>query len=296
MDAAGKVWHKSDMDDPAKPIPAWQLYGETRAFPDLLHVERIVDRAAGLDWRIAPHRHIHLHQIFLLVSGAVAMTVDGAPLDAAPPVIINLPPGVAHGFRFAAGTDGYVLTLPASGFADLFGPGAETAPGLARPFAAPAPQDAAARFAAMLDEHGQRAVFRATRLRAAALDIGGMAARAAGAPDGAQAARGDPRVQRLAALIAERCRDGWTVADYARALALSPRHLSRLCRAETGQPAQAMIAAATIRAACSLLVYTRMTVAEVGYATGFDDPAYFSRAFRRHMGLSPGAYRARFDG
>jgi AraC family transcriptional activator of pobA len=39
------------------------------------------------------------------------------------------------------------------------------------------------------------------------------------------------------------------------------------------------------------LAYTRMSVAEVGYTLGFEDPAYFSRAFRRHYGQSPSEYR-----
>ena len=54
-------------------IPTWQLYGEASPFPDLLHIERIVDRAAGQDWVIAPHRHVNLHQIFLIRSGVVAL-------------------------------------------------------------------------------------------------------------------------------------------------------------------------------------------------------------------------------
>jgi hypothetical protein len=36
-----------------------------------------------------------------------------------------------------------------------------------------------------------------------------------------------------------------------------------------------------------------MPVAEIGYALGFDDPAYFSRAFRRQMGETPSACRRR---
>jgi hypothetical protein len=33
----------------------------------------------------------------------------------------------------------------------------------------------------------------------------------------------------------------------------------------------------------------------VGYQLGFEDPAYFSRAFRRHLGESPRDYRARLE-
>jgi len=40
-----------------------------------------------------------------------------------------------------------------------------------------------------------------------------------------------------------------------------------------------------------LLTYSSMTVSEVGYALGFDDPAYFSRAFRADVGQSPADFR-----
>ena len=35
------------------------------------------------------------------------------------------------------------------------------------------------------------------------------------------------------------------------------------------------------------LIYTAWTIAEVGYALGFEDPAYFSRFFSRRAGVSP---------
>jgi AraC family transcriptional activator of pobA len=34
-----------------------------------------------------------------------------------------------------------------------------------------------------------------------------------------------------------------------------------------------------------------LSVAEVGYLIGFSDPAYFTRFFTRHAGVSPRAYR-----
>ncbi len=35
-----------------------------------------------------------------------------------------------------------------------------------------------------------------------------------------------------------------------------------------------------------------LTVAEVAYAVGFDDPKYFSRVFSEEFGVSPGQFRA----
>jgi AraC-like DNA-binding protein len=38
-----------------------------------------------------------------------------------------------------------------------------------------------------------------------------------------------------------------------------------------------------------------MRVQEVGYAPGFDDPAYHARAFRRVLGISASDYRRRLE-
>lgn len=293
MDEAGKFWHFPAMSH--SPIPAWNLYGEDSPFPDLLHIERIVDRAAGLDWRIAPHRHLHLHQVFLLTSGGGRLTIDGTAQALAPPVLINLPRGVVHGFAFAAGTEGFVMTLPATDFPELFGPEAETAPALARVWLGPVPAAVAARFEPVAALHEGPGPFRRLRLRAAALDLGCAVAEVASAPTAAPLPA-DPRMAGFEALIRRELASGWQLADYARALALSERHLRRLCRSATGLSAHAYLEGVRLREACRLLAYTRMQVQEVGYALGFEDPAYFGRVFSRVTGLSPGAYRARLEG
>jgi AraC family transcriptional activator of pobA len=43
--------------------------------------------------------------------------------------------------------------------------------------------------------------------------------------------------------------------------------------------------------AARLLRFTDKTMGEVAYESGFSDPLYFSRAFKRHNGQSPSAYR-----
>lgn len=270
-------------------IPTWQLYGEASPFPDLLHIERIVDRAAGQDWVIAAHRHVNLHQIFLIRSGVVALSLDGQRRQLVPPVVINIPPGTVHDFTFAAGTEGHVLTLPPADFPELFGQEMAT---LLRAFDAEG-----AGLEAMMDaiavRHADSGPLRRLRLRAAAIDLCcAVSERGEGAMD----AMALSHIPQLEVLIRAHLADGWQVTDYAQALRLSDRHLRRLCLEATGLSTHGFIAATRLREACRLLAYTRMQVQEVGFALGFDDPAYFVRVFRQGMNLSPTEYRRKIAG
>jgi len=42
-----------------------------------------------------------------------------------------------------------------------------------------------------------------------------------------------------------------------------------------------------------LLLYSNVSIAEVGYYLGFDDPAYFTRFFTKAAGTSPRGFRQR---
>jgi AraC family transcriptional activator of pobA len=43
------------------------------------------------------------------------------------------------------------------------------------------------------------------------------------------------------------------------------------------------------------LCYTNQTVAEIAYTLGFVDPAYFTRSFTKHAGVSPRRYRSQHE-
>ncbi len=277
-------------------IPAWHLYGEASAFPDVLHIELITDRAAGLDWQIAAHRHPQLHQFFLVQAGEARIMLDGQSLAEKPPFLLNVPAGVVHGFAFTAGTIGWVLTVPVPTLPDLLGIAKAGETPLGQAAVVPVTAAMTALFSQIDQEHGSSHPARSEMLRALATHLGCLVLRGMDAAPPGGKARPDPRFQRFQTLLDRHLRDQWRLRDYAREVGVSERHLARICRAATGRPAAEIIEAAVIREACRLLAYTRASVATVGYSLGFDDPSYFSRAFRRRMGLSPAAYRAGFDG
>ena len=74
-----------------------------------------------------------------------------------------------------------------------------------------------------------------------------------------------------------------------RTSAYSDEHLRRCFKADTGTTPQDYLNNLRIEYARRLLHAgaKRMTIAEIAYSSGFSDPLYFSRIFRRKTGLSP---------
>jgi AraC family transcriptional regulator, transcriptional activator of pobA len=293
MDVSCHFWCYPHMSGP---IPSFGLYGTPDA-PAQMHGERLRDRAGPDGWRIPPHRHPGVHQVFLILSGGAWISVDGRGHDLSLPALVFLPPFVVHGFRFDAGTEGHVLTLPPGLVPELLDPARAPALGLDRWGTHAAPPDAEPLFESVLAEMTRQDALTAPVLRGLALQILSLTARAlsAGRP-APEPGRYDRHMAGFEDLLRRHLRDGWTVGAYAAALGVTATHLTRVTTALAGQPPGRLIESRRLAEARRLLAYTAMGVAEVGYALGYEDPAYFSRAFRRATGMAPGLFRRRAAG
>ena len=48
-------------------------------------------------------------------------------------------------------------------------------------------------------------------------------------------------------------------------------------------------------AACELLESSNISVKQVGALVGYNDPHFFSKLFKKHVGISPSEYREKKD-
>jgi len=281
-------------------LPRFALYGETStAEPEALHIEEVQSRSRLYRWEIQPHLHQGLHQALWLYKGEAETLIDEVRESVVGPAVILLPPGVAHGFRFAPETDGLVLTLSAR-FAFERGPeGAGEA--VRRAFASPS-------ILRLLEGdsriRGLNTLFRELSLEfatpggarsAVALNLArALLWRLAGAGGAAGDAR-TPGAQALYSrylmLVERHFLEHWPLTRYAEALGLSTQRLNRLARTEVGAPALEIVHERLTREACRRLFYIAAPAEKLALELGFDDPAYFSRFFKRRTGLSPRRWR-----
>jgi AraC family transcriptional activator of pobA len=83
---------------------------------------------------------------------------------------------------------------------------------------------------------------------------------------------------------------------YADALAMPPATLSHALSQVVGRPTKELVTDRVMMEATRLLTFTDRTIGEIAFQTGFSDPLYFSRAFKRHTGEPPTAFRDRTRG
>jgi transcriptional regulator GlxA family with amidase domain len=77
---------------------------------------------------------------------------------------------------------------------------------------------------------------------------------------------------------------------------LNPRTFARRFRAETGYQPIDYVQALRVEEAKQMLETEDLAVDDVAEAVGYDDPASFRRVFKRRAGLTPAAYRRKFQG
>lgn len=111
------------------------------------------------------------------------------------------------------------------------------------------------------------------------------------APDGRKPDAARRLAARYTELLEDEFRSGKGVSDYARALGVTPTHLTRVCNQTCGRSASDLLHDRVIFEARMMLSETRLPIAHIAEALGFTSAAYFTRAFQHRTGKTPSAFR-----
>lgn len=105
----------------------------------------------------------------------------------------------------------------------------------------------------------------------------------------------DPLVQRAQDWLQAHIASELRISDLADTLAISERTLIRRFQNVHGLAPLAYLQDLRLEAARALLETSALTVEQIASQVGYANASSFSRLFRQRMGMSPGAYRARFQ-
>ncbi len=281
-------------------VPSFFLYGEPARTVEgrFVHLEELDERSKPNDWNIRPHAHADLNHVFHIVAGGGVMMVEGQALSFAAPCLVLVPSCVVHGFDMLMETRGSVLTIADSYLRDLVARESDFATLFASPrqFALGGESLVGAALRDLARELVWRAPASGAAIEARLLSILVEAKRlAVQIHDEAPTHPGTYAglVARFRALIERSYRDGLPMEAFATELGVTLGQLREACRKVAASSPLRLVQDRVMLEAKRALLYSNMTVAEVGYHLGFDDPAYFSRFFAKTEGVSPRAFRAR---
>ena len=247
-----------------------------------------------------PHRHDY-HELIWIRAGAGQHAIDGATVAVRPGTITVIGRGQVHVFEEGEGLDGAVVRFSEESLAEpgarrgtpawlLAGRGGRTVvvPGGEQDRLDALIDALGAELARPPDEHSpelQRHLLTAILL---------WIERWYDASRTERRADDDAEVQlhrRFTRRLEEDYAAHHDAAHYADALAVPAAALSRALAHVTGRATKDLILDRVMLEAARLLRFTDLSVGEVSHRVGYDDPLYFSRAFKRRHEQSPQAYR-----
>lgn len=281
-----------------------QVYDQRYLDADI-HYESLGKLANFFGRNMPVHRHDRFFQVHYVMSGMVRVFLDEKRYDARAPMFFLTPPTVPHAFITDSKSDGHVLTVRQQ----LIWPLLDAPHGLGTgPFISPAcvvleePSGAQSKivydlshlFNALRDECAisqpgkNLALENLTRLIFIKLFRLSNASR----EQGYSTCSEDMQIfQRFNEAIETHFREHWSLAVYASRLGVTEARLNDICRRIADLPSKKIIHERVMQESKRLLLFTNQSINEICFELGFKDPAYFSRFFSRHAGISPGTYR-----
>jgi AraC family transcriptional activator of pobA len=278
------------------------LYGDNHLgfLPDFIHLEPLAERSKIYAWEISEHIHTDLFQVFLIQQGEGILISEKKELAIQGPCVLLIPPNILHGFTFDADIQGEVLTVSDTYLYTLF----KDKPTL---------QESLQQLAAVLlppnspifndfmywknkiqeelfGDHIEKQLAIQSYFQMFFLEL----VRCKTAEQQPEIVHNNKTLgyfRRFQQLIHQSSQKHLTIKAYADQLHITQMHLNRICHTVAQTSALKVVQDFTINEAKKYLLNTSYSIAEIAYFLNFNDPAYFSRLFKKRVGVAPGEFR-----
>ncbi len=102
------------------------------------------------------------------------------------------------------------------------------------------------------------------------------------------------KLERIIAILQENVRKDFSLAGVAESCHVSESWLYHTFQERTGFSPMGFVIHLRLQEACRLLATTNQKLQEIAASVGYSDPFYFSRLFKKHLGLPPSQYRQEY--
>lgn len=251
-------------------------------------IKTVAQWARGTDWRLALQHSGDDHALVWITRGQGLAVIDGVRRGVGVHNALSIPAGTMFSLDLGKTGFGLVCLVPAGG--PVLMP--DTAQHL-RIRDVASQNDLTAIFEAMQREQSTHRDFMDEALNAQAQLLTVWLRRAMIAHGPQERPTASTRLmQAYASLIARDFTSGRAMAVYARALGVTPTHLTRVCKQASGLTAADLLTERSLHAARDMLEVGDLPVGQVAASLGFGSAAYFSRFILQHTGQTPSALRA----
>lgn len=257
-----------------------------------VHCEPLSERSRRHNWHIRAHSHDNLIQIFLLTEGIGDAGIDGLAVSIRAPLLLVVPAGCVHGFSWHQGCQGYAISVVADAVRVLVpvsdrhrfdNPSQVTTAGC-EPLLASVCEEII--HASALQNQGNE--YLDSLLRVLLLWI---LRQQQGSENRQPSTRAARHYRKFVTLLKQQQEQRLTLQQMASKIGITASHLNAICHSESGRSALSLLHQQRITQAQRLLAYTDSSIAEVGRSLGFTDASYFTRFFKRQLGLTPRQFR-----
>ncbi len=278
------------------------IYGE-ESIPlirEAIHVAQFDRVAENYEGQIKPHIHNNLHQIFIIEEGAIVLLFNDEQHTIKNKSYLSIPTNVLHGFYIDKSTKGWVISLSDSVFEGPFLP---LEPSIRTPdeihvvgfdFEDPLHVELYRIMHRCVFEFDHELPQKEIALEhLVGLLLVGLSRIPAAQKQALKSFDTGYKTyfRRFTQLVRENYSFAIPMDFYATNLSITTGHLNRVCKSITGSSPKAIIIDYFIAESKRMLQQQKLSIAEIAYALGFDDPGYFTRLFRQKTGLTPKTYR-----
>ncbi|MCC6463282.1 MAG: helix-turn-helix domain-containing protein [Saprospiraceae bacterium] len=250
-----------------------------------------------------PHRH-DFFQIVLFTRGGGRHSIDFQQFQVQPHQVYYMAPGQIHSWEFDADTDGYLVNFNESFFTSichnphfvrdfpLFNAiSGVTVNTLDMSCCAEVEQT----FAQMLEEFDKGDDYRMDILRGMLTIVLVRLSRVApnSFKDGASK-HNVVLMRQFEKLIELHFREKRLPREYAEMMFVTPNHLNALANSVVGKSAGELIRDRILLEAKRLLANSDLMIGQIAETLHFEDNAYFTRFFKKYLGVTPEGFRAAF--